>query len=70
MEPKSNWKTTTWILGGLLGLISGLFAAYMMIKRAEVEENKPKLSAGDGVKLGMGVLSVFKMVSDLGAGKK
>lgn len=70
MEPKNNWKTNTWIFGALIGLVSGLFAAYMLIKRADVEENKPKITPGDGVKLGLGVLSVFKLVSDLGAGKK
>jgi hypothetical protein len=70
MEPKSNWKTTTWIIGALIGLACGLFAAYTLIKRAEVEENRPKITPGDGVKVGLGLLSVLKVVSDLGAGKK
>ncbi|HZU86171.1 MAG TPA: hypothetical protein VFF78_01735 [Anaerolineaceae bacterium] len=71
MEPKTNWKTNTWIIGALIGLVSGLFAAYMLIKRAEAEDQKPKITPGDGVKVGLGMLSVFKVISDLGAaGKK
>ncbi len=70
MEQNSNWKLTTWIAGALIGLAAGLFAAYTLIKRAEAEESKPKITPGDGVKVGMGLLSVLKVVSDLGAGKK
>lgn len=71
MEPKeNNWKLTTMIIGAAAGIFAGLLAAYLFIQRAELNETKPKFSAGEGVKVGMGVLGVMKMIADLGAGKK
>ncbi len=68
-EKKENWKQTTMIIGAVAGLISGLIAAYILIQRAEEEESKPRLSAGEGVKVGLGVLGVLRLISDLGSKK-
>ena len=37
-EPKENWKMTTLIIGAVVGLISGLIAAYILVQRAEEED--------------------------------
>ncbi len=65
MESNQQWKTKTIILGALLGALAGIFSAYVFIQRAQ--ENNPKLSAGDGVKVGIGILSVVKSIADLAA---
>lgn len=54
------------IVGGLLGLLSGLLAAYLLLQRSEQNEKDLNISPGDGVKVGLGVLGVLKMISDLG----
>jgi hypothetical protein len=59
-----QWKTRTILIGTLVGAFSGLIAAYIIIQQAEKIETKPKLNAGEGVKLGMGVLSLLRLVSD------
>ena len=64
-QSTDNWKTTTLIIGGVIGLISGIIAAYMLIQRAEDEESRPRISAGEGVKVGLGVLGLLRLVSDL-----
>jgi len=69
MENKENWKSKTLIIGGLIGLIAGIIAAYMFIQRAEAEEGRPKITAGEGVKVGLGVLTVLRMISDLATKK-
>jgi hypothetical protein len=64
-QSKENWKTITMVVGAIAGLISGLIAAYIIIQRAEEEESHPRMSAGDGVKVGIGVLGVLRTVADL-----
>jgi hypothetical protein len=67
--PEDNWKPKVLVIGGVIGLMTGLLAAYLMIQRAEKEETKPQLSAGEGVKLGVLVLGLLRSVAMLGEGK-
>ncbi|OJX46980.1 MAG: hypothetical protein BGO78_15900 [Chloroflexi bacterium 44-23] len=66
MQTQENWKTKILVMGAVVGLLSGLFAAYMMIQRAQQKNRKPELNAGDGVKVGLGLLGVMKLIADLG----
>jgi len=65
MNEISNWKTKTYLTGALIGIAAGVLGAYILIQRAEQREQQPKLSAGDGVKVGLGVLGVLRLLSDL-----
>lgn len=67
--PEDNWKPKVLVIGGVIGLMTGLLAAYLMIQRAEKDETKPELSAGEGVKLGVLVLGLLRSVAMLGEGK-
>jgi len=69
MDETKNWKSQTLIIGCIIGAIAGLGAAYIMIRRAEEAQTKPQLTTGDGVKIGMGLAGVIKLISDLGTGK-
>jgi hypothetical protein len=64
-QSKDNWKVNTLIIGGIIGLISGIVAAYILIQRAEDEKSRPRISAGEGVKVGLGVLGLLRLVSDI-----
>ncbi len=57
-----NWKTKTLLIGTTVGAVTGLVAAVIIMQRAEKNETTPKLTAGDGVKVGMGVLGILKML--------
>lgn len=65
MEKTDNWKMKTLLLGGLFGAAAGILAAYVLVQRAEREATRPQLSAGEGVKIGLGVLGLVRLVSDL-----
>ena len=62
-----NWKTKTLLIGTTVGAAAGLMAAFIIMQRAEKNETTPKLTAGDGVKVGLGVLGVLRMLADTGS---
>ncbi|MHB8134248.1 MAG: hypothetical protein ACYDH1_08505 [Anaerolineaceae bacterium] len=66
MQQELGWKKKYLLIGGIVGLVSGLFAAFVLIQRAEQRQMTPKINAGDGVKVGLGVLGVLKLIADLG----
>lgn len=61
-----NWRTRTLLVGAVVGTVAGLIAAYILVQRANEVEQAPKINAGDGVKVGLGVLGVLKLISDIG----
>lgn len=66
MNLKEGWQAKVLIVGVVLGLLTGVGAAYILIQRAQRENSQPEVSAGDGVKLGLGVLGLLRLVSELG----
>jgi hypothetical protein len=58
------WKQKYLILGGLLGTVIGIAAAYLLLQRAE-EDNPPDMSLGEGVKIGVLVLGLLRSIASL-----
>lgn len=63
---EENWKTKTVVMGVVIGAIAGAVSALLLIKRAESEHTAPKLTAGEGIQVGLGVLGLMRMISGLG----
>jgi hypothetical protein len=61
-----TWKNKTMLMGAIAGIAAGLLGAYIVIQRAERENVLPKMNPSDGVKIGLGVLGVLRLVADLG----
>ena len=61
-----DWRNRTFAIGGVVGLLLGLAAAYIVIQRSEAENTLPSISPGDGLKVGLGVLGVLRLISDIG----
>lgn len=66
MEENQDWKNKVIILGAIIGLLTGVGAAYLYIKKAEELPERPKLTTGDGMKIGMGLVGVLKLISEFG----
>jgi len=62
----NNWKTKTLLIGAGAGLLAGIAAAMVIIQNADEKEEPPKLKAGDGVQVGLGVLGVLRLLSNIG----
>jgi hypothetical protein len=63
---KNNWKTKTVVLGVAIGAVAGAVSAFLLIKKAENEQTTPKLSAGEGIQVGLGLLGLLRMIAGLG----
>lgn len=66
MEENNNWKAKTIIMGTVIGAVAGAISALMLIQRAEKENTTPKLSTGEGIQVGLGLLGLLRMISGLG----
>jgi hypothetical protein len=61
-----NWKSKTMLIGAVVGTAVGIIGAMILIQQAEKTETRPQLSAGDGVKVGLSLLAVLRLLADLG----
>jgi len=64
MQENSQWKTITYILGGAIGLITGLTAAFLFIRAREDSEGDHSITSGQGVKIGLGIVTLLRQITD------
>jgi len=64
MQKTPDWKTKTLVIGAIIGLITGIIGALIIVQNAEQTEERHKFTAGEGVKLGLGVMTLLRLVSD------
>ena len=62
----TSWKLQTLVMGGVLGALIGVGAAFLMAKRAEQKGTTLSITPGKGVKLGMLVAGLLRSVLSLG----
>ena len=63
-------KLQTLIVSAILGALAGLGVGFLLVKRAEENDGRPTLTAGEGVSLGLMVLGLLRQVAQLGEGDK
>ena len=70
MDKNENWKLKTLLLGTGIGAVTGLIASLIIVQRAEQTNSRPEITAGDGVKVGLGLLGVLRQIADFGLSKR
>jgi hypothetical protein len=59
-----NWKPKALVIGAVVGAAVGLTAAYLLVQRSE-EDEKPNISLGEGIKIGVMVFGLLRSIASL-----
>jgi hypothetical protein len=62
----NNWQSKVMLIGAIVGAVAGVIGASILIQQAQKNNTQPQLTAGDGVKVGLGVLAVLRLLAELG----
>ncbi len=65
-RPDDTWKLQTLVIGGVLGALVGVGAAFLLTKRAEQSGTKLALTPGKGVQLGVMLAGLLRSILSLG----
>ena len=65
-ESVDNKKVVTLAIGGILGALIGLAAAYLLWKNAEKTGGDIEVSAGEGISLSLLVMGLLRQVAKIG----
>ena len=67
-EMDTSWEGPVLAIGAVVGALTGLGAAYLLLLRAKKQDERPSLNAIEGIKLGLLVFGLLRQVSMLGSG--
>ena len=65
-EVVDNQKLVTLAIGGLIGALIGLAAAYLLWNNAEKSGGEIQVSAGEGISLSLLVMGLLRQVAKIG----
>jgi hypothetical protein len=68
VEMDTSWAGQVLVIGAVVGALTGLSAAYLLIQRAKKRAEPPSLNASEGIKLGLIVFGLLRQVALLGSG--
>ncbi len=68
VEMDTSWTGQVLVIGAVVGALTGLGAAYLLIQRAKKKAERPNLNASEGIKLGLLVFGLLRQVAMLGSG--
>jgi hypothetical protein len=63
-----DWRGKAFIVGGVLGALLGLGAAYIYINAAEQSGETPEVSPGTAVTIGLSLLALLRQVAVIAEG--
>lgn len=68
VEPQAgnSWKTQALVVGGVVGALVGLGAAYLLTKRADQKGTQLAITPGKGVQLGVLLAGLLRSILSLG----
>ncbi|MFQ5410101.1 MAG: hypothetical protein ACE5FI_16960 [Anaerolineales bacterium] len=62
----SNWKTKAFLVGGVVGALLGVGAAYLYVSNVEESGEEPGVSPRDAVTVGVTVIGLLRQIANLG----
>ncbi len=64
--PDNSWKLKTLLIGGAIGALVGVGAAFLLTKRAEQQGKQLAITPGKGVQLGVMLAGLMRSILSLG----
>ena len=68
VEMDTSWAGQVLVIGAVVGALTGLAGAYLLLQRAKRRAETPNLSASEGIRLGLLVFGLLRQVTLLGSG--
>ncbi|MBP9675420.1 MAG: hypothetical protein KBD67_01655 [Anaerolineaceae bacterium] len=66
MSQNTDGKAIKYLIGGAVGLLTGLAAAYLIINNEAKTGESLKLTSSNGAKIGLGIVTLLRLISDTG----
>jgi hypothetical protein len=70
MNADPAWKPKALAIGAVVGALTGVAGAYLLIRRAEATGSEPRIEPGEGLRLGLLVMGLLRQVALIGDGKE
>jgi hypothetical protein len=65
---ETGWRTKAFIIGGVVGALLGVGAAYIFVNAAEQNGEEPEVTPGTAVTIGLSLLALLRQVAAIGEG--
>ncbi|HJS30306.1 MAG TPA: hypothetical protein VJ768_11820 [Anaerolineales bacterium] len=62
-------KTRVLVGGAILGALTGLSAAYLLVRTSEQEGTEIQVSPSEGIRIGLTLLALLRQVATIGDGE-
>lgn len=62
----NNRNITTLIIGAIIGALTGVGAAYLLVQRANRNADEVSVTTGEGLRLGLLILGLLRSIAALG----
>ncbi|HMK09046.1 MAG TPA: hypothetical protein VK449_08475 [Anaerolineales bacterium] len=70
MNGDQAWKPKTLAIGALIGALTGLAGAYLLVRRAEATGTRPQMDPGEGIRISLLVMGLLRQVALIGESKQ
>ncbi len=69
MDERGDWKPKALLIGLAVGALTGLVGAWLLVRRAEASGSRPRLEAGEGLRIGVLVMGLLRQVAMIAEGE-